>query len=161
MDNQGNTGARSDSAEKPIPFDNGPSAPAPAKENPAGGAAPVSHAPLSLGGSGTGAPVAVTAPAGPAAPPAAPKPVAKAAAPATPGIPVRKPVTSGPVVPGRISNCRTFFTKLHPGAIHFLDDQISAWLKENPGIVIKHTNAVTGEIVEKKTEPSILITVWW
>jgi len=42
-----------------------------------------------------------------------------------------------------------------------MDDQISAWLKENPGVVIKSTTAVTGEIVDKKTEPSILITIWY
>jgi hypothetical protein len=30
-----------------------------------------------------------------------------------------------------------------------MDDQITAWLKDNPGIVIKRTNAVTGEIVDR------------
>jgi hypothetical protein len=96
--------------------------------------------------------------ANPAPPATTPKPAPHILAPQ---VPVRKPVTAGPVPAGRISNCKTFFTKLHPGAIKFMDDQITAWLKENPGIVIKHTNAVTGDIVEKKTEPSILITVWW
>jgi hypothetical protein len=67
--------------------------------------------------------------------------------------------TPGPT--GRITTCKTFFTKLHPGAIKFMDDQITAWLKENPGVVIKNTTAVTGEIVDKKTEPSILITIWY
>ena len=76
-------------------------------------------------------------------------------------MPVRKPVAAGPAPAGRIANCKTFFTKLHPGAIKFMDDQITAWLKDNPGVVIKRTNAVTGEIVDKKTEPSILITVWY
>jgi len=157
MDNLGNNGARSDNSDKPIPLESGPSAAVPVKENPAGSAsAPVSHAPLNLGGSGTGAPVA-----SPAA--VAPKPAVKVAAPQ---VPIRRPVAAGPApaIPtptARISNCKTFFTKLHPGAIKFMDDQITAWLKDNPGIVIKRTNAVTGEIVDKKTEPSILITIWY
>jgi len=156
MDNLGNNGARSDNSDKSIPLNSGPSAAVPVKENPAGSAAPVSHAPLNLGGSGTGAPVASPAVV-------APKPAAKVA---VPQVPVRRPVAAGPALASpaptaRISNCKTFFTKLHPGAIKFMDDQITAWLKENPGIVIKRTNAVTGEIVDKKTEPSILITIWY
>ena len=160
MDNVGNSSSHSDNSDKPIPFENGPNAPAPVKESPAGGAAPVSRAPLSLGGTGTGALVAtpVAAPPSPAAPAAAPKPAPRVQ---PPQVPIRKPVTAGPVPAARISNCKTFFTKLHPGAIKFMDDQITAWLKENPGVIIKHTNAVTGDIVEKKTEPSILITVWY
>ncbi|HLB73213.1 MAG TPA: hypothetical protein VJJ98_04275, partial [Sedimentisphaerales bacterium] len=61
----------------------------------------------------------------------------------------------------RISGVKTFFTKLHPGAIEFLDEQICNWLKENPCISIKRTNVVTGEIQSKKTEPNIVITVWY
>jgi hypothetical protein len=61
----------------------------------------------------------------------------------------------------RITGVKTFFTKLHPGALEFLDEQISAWLKQNPGIVIKRTNVTTGEVQAKKTEPNIIITVWY
>jgi hypothetical protein len=46
----------------------------------------------------------------------------------------------------RITGVRTFFTKLHPGAINFLDEQITEWLKKNPDIVIKRTNTTVGEI---------------
>jgi hypothetical protein len=70
-------------------------------------------------------------------------------------------VTATPGPTGRITACKTFFTKLHPGAINFMDGQITAWLKENPGVVIKNATSVTGEIVDKKTEPSILITIWY
>jgi len=159
MDNLGNNSSRSGNSDKPIPVDSGPSAAVPAKENHAGGAAPVSHAPLNLGGSGTGAPVASSAAVTATAPAGAPKPATKVAV--APQAPVGRPVAASPAPAGRISNCKTFFTKLHPGAIKFMDDQITAWLKENPGIVIKRTNAVTGEIVDKKTEPSILITIWY
>lgn len=77
---------------------------------------------------------------------------------------VQSPVPSGPVqvqTTGRITGVRTFFTKLHPGAINFLDEQITEWLKKNPDIVIKRTNVVTGEIQAKKTDPNIIITIWY
>ena len=61
----------------------------------------------------------------------------------------------------RITGVRTFFTKLHVGAIAFLDEQITEWLKDNPGISIKRTNTVSGMLVGKKTEPSIIITIWY
>jgi hypothetical protein len=61
----------------------------------------------------------------------------------------------------RITGVRTFFTKLHPGAIEFLDEVITKWLKDNPGIYIKRTNIVRGDIQGKKTEPNIIITVWY
>jgi hypothetical protein len=56
---------------------------------------------------------------------------------------------------------KTFFTKLHTGAIDFLDEQITNWLKQNPGIIIKQTNTTVGEVQGKKTEPNIIITVWY
>lgn len=61
----------------------------------------------------------------------------------------------------RIAGVKTFFTKLHPGALNFLDEQITRWLTENPGVQIKRTNVATGELQAKKTEPNILITVWY
>ena len=61
----------------------------------------------------------------------------------------------------RITGAKTFFTKLHPGAIDFLDEQITKWLSDNPGITIKRTNTVTGPIRGKTTEPNIIITIWY
>ena len=61
----------------------------------------------------------------------------------------------------RITGIKTFFTKLHPGAINFLDEQIADWLKANPGIEIKRTNVITGEVQSKKTEPNLIITIWY
>jgi len=76
-----------------------------------------------------------------------------------------KPVAPRPAAPAgngdRITGCKTFFTKLHPGAIDFLDEQINQWLKDNPGVVIKLTNTTTGEVQGKKTEANILMTVWY
>ena len=117
--------------DKPIPFDDGTSS------------ASVSHSPLSLGGSNT----------------------AQAPKIAAPKIEVPKPavkkVEEKVVSTNRITGVKTFFTKLHPGALDFLDEQITKWLKENPGVTIKRTNTVTGDIQAKKTEPNIIITVWY
>jgi hypothetical protein len=98
----------------------------------------VSHAPLDLGGT---SPIQIPKIE-------MPTPVAK------------KPM--GKIAPtGRIMGIKTFFTKLHPGAMTFLDEQITRWLTENPGIQIKLTNVTTGEVQAKKTEPNIIITVWY
>ena len=121
---------------EPIPLDN---------EGDAG----VSHAPLNLGGGGSSNP----------APAPQPKPEIKMPAPPSIGA-VR---SSGETIVSaeRITGMKTFFTKLHAGAIEFLEEIIGRWLKENPGIVIKRTNVITGEIQGKKTEPNIIITVWY
>ena len=102
----------------------------------------VSHTPLNLGGGGT-----TKAPAEPAGP--AVKPTTKA--------PTEEAISS----PDRITGVKTFFTKLHAGAIDFLDGQINEWLKKNPGITIKRTNTVTGMVIGKKSEPNIIVTVWY
>ncbi len=127
--------------DKPIPFDDGT------------GNASVSHSPLSLGGNNT-----AQAPRTAIPKPAVPKP-------AMPKIAVPKPavqkVETKKVSTNRITGVKTFFTKLHPGALDFLDEQITKWLKENPGITIRRTNTVTGDIQAKKTEPNIIITIWY
>jgi len=83
----------------------------------------------------------------------------------TPKIEVPKPalkkVVEKIVSTNRITGVKTFFTKLHPGALDFLDEQITKWLKENPRLTIRRTNTVTGMIQAKKTEPNIIITVWY
>jgi len=120
----------------PIPFDNiGP------------GESGVSHAPLDLGGG--------TAPA-PAPKAAAPKPVAKPTASVL-GTESTEKRASGE----RIVGMKAFYTKLHAGAITFLEEQIARWLKANPSVVVKRTNVVTGDVVGKKIEPNIIITVWY
>jgi len=133
MDNFDSSNLGGANPNEPIPLDN----PIPFDQPGAGGTG-VSHSPLDLGGS---------------SPVEAPK------------IEVPNPVTKKPaekvVSTGRITGLKTFFTKLHPGAMDFLDDQITKWLRENPDVVIKRTNTVTGEIQAKKTEPNIIITIWY
>jgi len=116
----------------------------------------VSHAPLDLGAS----PAPAITPA-PTPQSVAPRPVARPIAPAAM---VAKPMRASAPAPSptcRIRGVKTFFTKLHPGAIEFLDEQITRWLCDNPDVSIKHTNVTVGEVQAKKTEPNILISVWF
>jgi hypothetical protein len=75
--------------------------------------------------------------------------------------PAVKKVEEKAVSTNRITGLKTFFTKLHPGAMDFLDEQITKWLKENPGVTIRRTNTVTGQVQAKKTEPNIIISIWY
>jgi hypothetical protein len=122
--------------DEPIPFD-----------NIAPGESGVSHAPLDLGGGSV-----TPAPKAPA-----PKPVAKPSSPAPIGTKPAEIVASA----DRIVGMKTFYTKLHGGAITFLEEQIARWLKANPDVIVKRTNVVTGDVVGKKTEPNIIITIWY
>ncbi len=153
MDNVSNSPHAAENRAEPAPAQRGTNEP-PHPESP-GNPAGVSRAPLNLGGAAAtpGAPAAARAPA----------PVAAKAA----GVPAARPVPPRPIAGpglaagGRITACKTFFTKLHPGAMHFLDEQVAKWLAENPNIVIKSTNVFQGEITEKKIEPNIVIVVWY
>jgi hypothetical protein len=110
--------------------------PIPFDESEAGHTA-VSHSPLNLGGS-----MAVEPP--PEAPPTA----------------ETQPVTAAKAV-GRIVGVKTFYAKLHPGALEYLDETVARWLKENPHVVVKHVTAATGEVQGKTTEPNLIVTVWY
>jgi hypothetical protein len=131
----------------PIPFDDNPE---PETE--------VSHAPLNLGGANTPTPPPA-AKLTPAAKPA-PKPSIPPAKPTASTTSTAKPQVSA-APGGRITAVKIFFTKLHAGAMDFLSEQITEWLKNNPGITIKRTNIAVGEVAAKKTEPNLIITVWY
>lgn len=123
-----------DSTDEPISIDDEKTIPFDSDP----GASGVSHAPLTLGGEEKAETPQIKMPT----------PVARKTA--------EKIVSSD-----RITGVKTFFTKLHAGSIDFLNEQISTWLKENPGVVIKRTNTVTGLVAAKKTEPNLIITVWY
>lgn len=61
----------------------------------------------------------------------------------------------------QITGVKSFFTKLHAGSIEFLDEMITDWLSENPGLSVKRTNMVIGEVRSKTTEPNLIITIWY
>lgn len=152
MDNLGNNGNPSNgNLDKPIPFDNGDK-PIPLGNAPATGSPNVSRAPLTLGGGG-----GKTRAAPAQRPPSAARPTPPASAAPVKRAPAEAPVSNGQ----RITGVKTFFTKLHPGALEFMDDQIGSWLKDHPDIYIKHTNITTGEVQAKKTEPNVIITLWY
>jgi DNA-binding Lrp family transcriptional regulator len=121
-----------------------PNAPIPLEEDIS--IANVSHSPLNLGGGS----VAEVPKVKPATKPEIPKPSA----------PVAKPPEKTATAE-RITGVKTFFAKLHVGAVEFLDEQITNWLKSNPDITVKQTNTVVGELQGKKTEPNIIITIWY
>ena len=137
MDNFNGSGFGGQNLDDPIPLDQDFDKPIPLDDISIGGGG-ISHAPLDLGGSSPVEMPKIEVPK-----PAVQKPAEK--------------VTSS----DRITGVKTFFTKLHPGAINFLDEQITKWLAENPEVVIKRTNIITGEIQAKKTDPNIIITVWF
>ena len=99
--------------------------------------ASVSHSPLDLGGGTAEVPTA------------------------QPVTPIAKKTAEKIASSERITGVKTFFTKLHPGAIDFLSEQITNWLSANPDITIKRTNTVTGPVRGKMTEPNIIITIWY
>lgn len=139
MDNTGNSHLAGNDADKPIPFDDGPGKQAP-QNTPAG----VSRAPLNLGGGAS-----------------PPPPPAKNMPKITTSTPIHSQASQQITSSDRITGVKTFFTKLHPGALEFLDDLVNDWLKDHPEVRIKHTNVTTGEVQAKKTEPNIIICVWY
>ncbi len=148
MDNVGSNGPQPRPDKEPIPLAGGPEKTPSTENKPGNGPAPVSRAPLNLGSSA-----------------AAATPAASTAGPVAARAPVPRPMPPRPMVAAgtsdRITGCKTFFTKLHPGAIDFLDEQINQWLKDNPNVLIKMTNTSVGEVQGKKTEANILMTVWY
>ena len=104
--------------------------------------ASISRDPLDLGG-------------GKAIPKAKPRPAVRAQRP------VAQVISQPAAGEKKITGVRTFYTKLHAGALTFLDEQITGWLEKNPDIVIKRTNTVCGEVIGKKAEPNIIVTVWY
>jgi hypothetical protein len=137
MDNFNKSNLGGQNLNEPIPLDQDLDKPIPFDDT-GGGGSGVSHSPLNLGGGSTAQAPKIEVPKPPAK-----KPAAKA------------------VSTDRITGVKTFFTKLHPGAMNFLDEQITEWLKGNPDVSIKRTNVATGHVQAKKTEPNILITVWY
>jgi hypothetical protein len=145
MDNAVTSSPPQTDLNRPIPVESDRPKPAGPPANPGAGAATVSRAPLNLGGAAKPA----------VAPPAQAMPKVMTSTP------VAKKASTGPVSSDRITGVKTFFAKLHPGAIEFLDDQIMGWLKENPGISIKQTNVSTGDVQGKNTEANLIITIWY
>jgi len=151
MDNSNNIKPGPDDADEPIPLAEDNNEPIPfddglddaiSLEGHNKGSSGISHSPLHLGRSEK---------------PAMPKTVVSAQRSAPAGKDASQKTSSV----DRITCVKTFFTKLHIGAISFLDEQICDWLKQNPGVVVKRTETITGMVQGKKTEPNIIVTIWY
>lgn len=55
---------------------------------------------------------------------------------------------------------RTFDTKLSRGAMEMLDEQINLWLDET-GYEVKFVSTTIGDVQGKKTEPHLIINIWY
>lgn len=139
----------------PAPSQEGMTIPFDDSDPPPAAAPPVSRKPLTLGGSGSTTPQAASPK--PQAP--APKPVQRPASQA--GAVAKKVAQAANGASRRITGVKTFYTKLHPGALDFLDEQIADWLKANPTVIIKQTNVTVGEVQAKKTEPNLIVSLWY
>jgi len=56
---------------------------------------------------------------------------------------------------------RTFHAKLNDGAFHFLDNQINEWIDSHPEVEVKFCNTTIGVVEAKKSEPHMIINIWY
>ena len=56
---------------------------------------------------------------------------------------------------------RTFHAKLNDAAINYLNQQINEWVDNHEDVEIKFTNATIGVVEGKRSEPHLIITVWY
>ncbi len=56
---------------------------------------------------------------------------------------------------------RTFHVKLTDTAMHHLDNVINEWIDENEEIIVKFVKMTVGAVEGKKTEPHLIISVWY
>ena len=55
---------------------------------------------------------------------------------------------------------KTFTSKLRLDAIEHLDEQINNWLDNHPEYEVKFVSQSIGDLVGKRTEPALFISVW-
>ena len=56
---------------------------------------------------------------------------------------------------------RTFHARLSDSAMKYLDEQVNTWIDENPDIEIKSTNSTVGMVEGKRTEPHLIVSIWY
>lgn len=59
------------------------------------------------------------------------------------------------------TRCRTFHAKLNDGAVGFMNRQICEWADSNPDIVIKFASTTMGVWEGKKSDPTLIVTVFY
>jgi len=58
------------------------------------------------------------------------------------------------------THVKTFYAKLRVDALEFLDDQVNAWLDENPEFEVKFVTTTVGELAGKTKEAALFLNVW-
>ncbi len=59
------------------------------------------------------------------------------------------------------TRCRTFHAKLNDGAVGFMNRQICDWADANPEISIKFASTTMGVWEGKKSDPTLIVTVFY
>ena len=74
------------------------------------------------------------------------------------GTEYHRPLKSGGIGATRV---RTFHAKLADTAMSYLEGQINDWLDKNPDVEVKFSNTTVGVVEGKRSEPHLIITVWY
>jgi len=56
---------------------------------------------------------------------------------------------------------RTFHTKLNDAAMRFMDQQIAEWIDSHDDIEVKLCSTTVGVVEGKRSEPHLIVTVWY
>lgn len=59
------------------------------------------------------------------------------------------------------TRCRTFHSKLTPGALAHMDDIINDWLDANPEVFIKNVNVTVGPFEAKHVEQHLIVVIFY
>ena len=74
---------------------------------------------------------------------------------------VEQKLSRGMNIPGTgATRCRVFHSKITVGAIDHMVSQINEWL-DGSEAEVKHVTQVVGVMEGKKSEPNVILTVWY
>ena len=59
------------------------------------------------------------------------------------------------------TRCRCFHSKLTPGALAHMDDQINEWIDHHPDIYIKNVTSTVGPFEAKHVEQHLIVTIYY
>ena len=59
------------------------------------------------------------------------------------------------------TRCRLFHSKLAATSLEFMESQINEWLDSDDDIDVKQVGHVIGDMTGKKTEPNLIVMVWY
>ncbi len=59
------------------------------------------------------------------------------------------------------TRCRIFHSKLASTSLEYMEGQINDWLDSSDDIDVKQVGHVIGDMTGKKTEPNLIVMVWY